>query len=290
LVPRKKAMTHSIIFLIVAFGGSVLAGVFGSMLGLGGGALLVPMLTIFMGVEIHYAIGASIVSVIATSSGAAVAYVRDHLSNIRLGMLLEVATTSGAVTGAFVGGLLSGPVLSVIFAAVLMYSAFAMLRRRTDDLTTHVTPHPWAEKLKLNSSYHDKVLNQRIDYNVAGVPTGLGLMYVAGLVSGLLGVGSGVLKVPAMDLAMRVPMKVSSTTSNFMIGVTAAASAGVFFARGQINPFIAAPVALGVLVGSFLGARLLQRVASASIRKVFVIVLVLVSVEMIVKAFGIQWH
>jgi uncharacterized protein len=239
-----------------------------------------------MGVDIHYAIGASIISVIATSSGAAVAYVRDHLSNIRLGMLLEVATTSGAVTGALLGGLLSGRALSVIFAAILAYSAFAMVRRHSE-VSQPAVPHPWAIRLKLNSSYYDKALEQRIDYTVSRVPTGLGLMYFAGMVSGLLGVGSGVLKVPAMDLAMRVPMKVSSTTSNFMIGVTAAASAGVFFARGQINPFIAGPVALGVLAGSILGSRLLQRLAGRSIRRVFVVVLVLISVEMMLKAFSL---
>ncbi|MCA1597242.1 MAG: sulfite exporter TauE/SafE family protein, partial [Chloroflexi bacterium] len=232
-------LPHTVQFLAEAFLCSVGAGVFGSLLGLGGGALLVPALTLLLGVDIHYAIGASIISVIATSSGAAVAYVRDHLSNIRLGMLLEVATTSGAITGAFVGGLLGGPTLSIIFAAVLLYSAFAMVRHRQDDLDRMTPPHPWATTLKLNNSYFDKVLGRRIEYNVAAVPAGLGLMYAAGLVSGLLGVGSGVLKVPAMDLAMKVPMKVSSTTSNFMIGVTAAASAGVFFARGQINPFIA---------------------------------------------------
>jgi uncharacterized protein len=283
-------MPHTLLFMLEALACSVGAGVFGALLGLGGGALLVPALTLLLGVDIHYAIGASIISVIATSSGAAVAYVRDHLSNIRLGMLLEVATTSGAITGAFVGGLLSGPALSVIFAAVLAYSAIAMLRHRSDDLGEVTPAHPWATMLKLNSSYYDKVRRQRIEYNVAGVPVGLGLMYIAGLVSGLLGVGSGVLKVPAMDLAMRLPIKVSSTTSNFMIGVTAAASAGVFFARGQINPFIAGPVALGVLAGSFLGARLLQRIDSRLIRRVFVVVLVLVSVEMVLKAVGVNWR
>lgn len=281
-------LPHTLRFLVEAFVYSVGAGVFGSLLGLGGGTLLVPALTLLLGVDIHYAIGASIISVIATSSGAAVAYVRDHLSNIRLGMLLEVATTSGAITGAFVGGLLAGPILSIIFAAVLCYSAFAMLRHREDDLNKTTPPHPWATKLKLNSSYFDKVLDRRIEYHVAAVPTGLGMMFGAGLVSGLLGVGSGLLKVPAMDLAMRVPMKVSSTTSNFMIGVTAAASAGVFFARGQINPFIAAPVALGVLAGSFAGARLLQRVGNRSIRKVFVVVLVFVSIQMVIKALGLK--
>ena len=283
-------MPHTVWFLLEAFTCSVGAGVFGSLLGLGGGALLVPALTLLLGVDIHYAIGASIISVIATSSGAAVAYVRDHLSNIRLGMLLEVATTTGAVTGAFIGGILGGPALSVIFAAVLLYSAFAMMRRRDEGLASPPAPHPWATRLKLHISYYDNVLSRRVEYNVAGVPAGLGLMYVAGVVSGLLGVGSGILKVPAMDLAMRVPIKVSSTTSNFMIGVTAAASAGVFFARGQINPFIAAPVALGVLAGSVVGARLLQRVQSHRIRQIFVVVLVLISAEMVIKAMGISWR
>lgn len=275
-------------FSLVTFVASVLAGMLGALLGLGGGIIVIPALTLLLGVDIHYAIGASIISVIATSSAAAAAYVRDRMTNLRVGLFLETATTTGAITGAFVGGLISGQALYVIFAVVLAYSAVAMFRRRGAELSEEVPNHPWSQRLALAGEYPDAYLGRTVQYNVAGVPLALGLMYVAGTVSGLLGIGSGALKVPAMDLAMRLPIKVSSATSNFMIGVTAAASAGVYFARGDIVPFIAAPVALGVLVGATLGARAMSGLRSLLIRQVFIAVLLIVCLEMALRGLGIR--
>lgn len=264
---------------------SIAAGVFGSILGLGGGIIITPALTLLFGIDIRYAIGASIVSVIATSSGAAVAYVRDKITNIRIGMFLEIATTTGAITGAFISGLINSKYLYVIFGILLLYSALAMLKKKGQELPANVTTHPLAEKLKLNGEYYDKVLNENVNYNVAGVYGGSGMMYVAGVISGLLGIGSGIFKVMAMDLFMKLPLKVSSATSNFMIGVTAAASAGVYLLRGDIDPKIAAPVALGVLIGATLGTKIMQNLKSKTIRMLFIPVLAFVSIQMIFKGF-----
>lgn len=262
---------------------SIIAGVFGSILGLGGGIIITPVLTLLFGVDIKYAIGASIVSVIATSSGAAVVYIKDNITNIRIGMFLEMATTVGAVTGAFISGMIDTTYLYIIFGVLLLYSALAMLKKKNQELPKEVSNHPIAEKLHLNSTYYDKVLSKEISYHVSGVYGGFGMMYVAGVISGLLGIGSGIFKVMAMDLFMKLPLKVSSATSNFMIGVTAAASAGVYFLRGDIDPKIAAPVALGVLCGATVGTRIMQRLKSKTIRYIFIPVLVVVSIQMIIK-------
>ena len=278
-----------IIFLVETFGVSIGAGVFGALLGLGGGVILVPVLTLVLGIDIHYAIGASIVSVIATSSGAAAAYLRDGVTNIRVGMFLEIATTTGAIVGALIAGYVGGAGLFIVFGVVLTYSAYAMFRHRDAELPTGVEMGPLANFLHLGSAYYDSALNRLVEYNVRGARYGLLLMFVAGAVSGLLGIGSGVLKVPAMDLAMKLPLKVSTATSNFMIGVTAAASAGVYFIRGDVNPFIAAPVAMGVLIGATVGTRLMMRTRSTQIRRVFVVVLVFVALQMLVKGFGISF-
>ena len=268
-------------FFILTLAASMAAGMFGALLGLGGGIIIVPFLTLVMGVDIHYAIGASIVSVIATSSGAAAAYLRDHITNIRIGMFLETATTTGAITGALLAGILGGPWLFLLFAAILGYSGIAMFRRPTRTSgRAAVPPDRLADGLRLHGSYFDASLGHVVEYRAGRGMLGLGLMYAAGTVSGLLGIGSGVLKVPAMDIAMYLPMKVSTATSNFMIGVTAAASAGVYFARGDINPFIAAPVAIGVLVGATAGTRLMARTKSAVLRRIFVVVLLVVAVQM----------
>jgi uncharacterized protein len=277
-------------FSLITFAASVAAGVLGALLGLGGGIIVIPVLALGLGVDIHYAIGASIVSVIATSSAAAAAYVRDRLTNLRIGLFLVTATTTGAVTGAFVGGLIGGPALYLVFAVVLAYSAAMMFRRRRAELSDEVKNHPWSVRLGLAGGYPDASLGRTVKYNVAGVPLALFLMYVAGVVSGLLGIGSGALKVPSMDLAMRLPIKVSSATSNFMIGVTAAASAGVYFSRGDVVPFIAAPVALGVLVGATIGARAMSRIHGLLIRQVFIVVLLIVSLQMAIKGIGISMY
>lgn len=274
----KVAIIAMKIFII-----SIIAGVLGSILGLGGGIIITPVLTLFFGIDIKYAIGASIVSVIATSSGAAVAYIKDKITNIRIGMFLEIATTTGAITGAFLSGIISTKYLYFIFGILLLYSAIAMLKKSKDELPKDVKLHPIAKKLKLNSEYYDKALGKHIQYNVDGIYGGFGMMYVAGVISGLLGIGSGIFKVMAMDLFMKIPLKVSSATSNFMIGVTAAASAGVYLLRGDIDPKISAPVALGVLLGATAGTRIMQNLKSKTIRAVFIPVLVYVSIEMIVK-------
>jgi uncharacterized membrane protein YfcA len=265
---------------------SLMAGMLGSLLGLGGGIIIIPALTLFFHIDIRYAIGASIVSVIATSSGAAAAYVREHMTNLRVAMVLELATTSGALTGAYVAGLLSGRWLYIIFGLVMGYSALMMFRKSRKDSDEISISAPWADYLRLHSSYYDEALGREVVYKVARTRVGLALMYIAGIVSGLLGIGSGALKVPAMDLAMGLPIKVSTATSNFMIGVTAAASAGVYFVRGDIDPFIAAPVATGVLLGALLGSRILGRLQSSTIRLVFIVVLLWVSVQMLLK--GLQ--
>ncbi len=279
----------AIFFFLETFFVSVGAGIFGALLGLGGGTILVPVLTLVLGIDIHYAIGASIVSVIATSSGAAAAYLRDGVTNIRVGMFLEMATTTGAIIGAFIAGFVGGPGLFILFGVVLMYSAYAMFRRRDSELPTGVEMGPIARFLSLGSSYYDAALKRSVQYNVRGARYGLPLMLIAGAVSGLLGIGSGVLKVPAMDIAMKLPMKVSTATSNLMIGVTAAASAGVYFIRGDVNPFIAAPVALGVLIGAAVGTRIMMRTRSTQLRRVFIVVLVFVALQMLVKGIGIQF-
>ena len=273
-------------FFLVLFGSSAAAGALGALLGSGGGVIIVPVLTLMAGINIHYAIGASIVSVIATSSGAAATYVRDKITNLRLGMFLEMATTTGAVMGALVAGVLPGRVLSVVFGIVLAHAAWTMYRSPWEEVPTGVVGSPLATRLRLHGEYYDPALRRRVDYRLTGVPQGFGMMWLAGVISGLLGIGSGVFKVIAMDIMMRAPMKVSTTTSNFMIGVTAAASAGIYFLRGDIHPFIAAPVALGVLLGTVAGTHLLLQLRSLAIRKVFMAVLIIIAFQMVWR--GIQ--
>jgi len=271
------------LLFVVAVGAiSLIAGFLGSLLGLGGGLIVVPALTLLLHIDIRLAIGASIVSVIATSSGAAAAYVRDRLANIRVAMFLELGTTLGAITGAYLAGILHARFLFILFGLILAYSAIAMLRGRKRG-EEEIVPGSWTRVLRLRSSYFDDAAGEEIAYQPVRARMGLALMYVAGTVSGLLGIGSGALKVPAMDLAMELPIKVSTATSNFMIGVTAAASAGVYFSRGQIDPFIAAPVAIGVLVGAFAGSHTLGRIGSRAVRIVFVAVLVIVALQMLIK-------
>ena len=271
-------------FVLSLFGICLVAGFFGSLVGLGGGIIVVPALTLIYGIDIRYAIGVSIVSVIATSSGAAAAYVREGMTNLRTAMLLEIGTTTGAISGAFLAGIVQGHWLYLTFGVVLAASAVAMLRR-VGDSERPVPPDSWADRFQLHGSYFDESQHHRVEYRVAHTKLGLLLMYLAGGVSGLLGIGSGVLKVPAMDLAMRIPIKVSTATSNFMIGVTAAASAGVYFARGDVDPFIAAPVALGVVLGAAVGSRVLARIDNRMLRIVFVAILLVVSAQMIWKGF-----
>lgn len=272
-------ITTSIVILLI----SVLAGFLGSLLGLGGGIIITPALTLLLGIDIKYAIGASIISVIATSSGSAVAYLKDRITNVRVAMFLEIATTIGALTGAFIAGLVSTKYLYLIFGFLLLYSAINMFKKRKQELPRDISPSPLSRKLNLSGAYYDKALSETVEYNVTGVYGGFGMMYVAGVISGLLGIGSGIFKVMAMDSFMKLPMKVSTATSNFMIGVTAAASAGIYLSRGNIDPSIAAPVALGVLLGASVGTKVMQRLKSSTLRLVFIPVLLYVSIQMIIK-------
>lgn len=260
--------------------GSVAAGLLGALTGLGGGIVIVPMLTLLFHVDIRYAIGASLVSVIATSSGAAAAYVREGFTNVRVGMLLEVATTLGAILGAFIAGLVSTSVIATIFGVILLFSAYRAIRPPAEHVTND-PPDRLAARLRLNGSYPTPNGERR--YTVRNVPAGFGLMGVAGTLSGLLGIGSGVVKVLAMDQAMGLPFKVSTTTSNFMIGVTAAASAGVYLHRGYIQPVIAVPVMLGVLAGALSGARILTGARTRHLRMIFNVVLIVIALEMLYK-------
>jgi uncharacterized protein len=258
--------------------GSVTAGFLGALTGLGGGVVIVPLLTLLFGVDIRYAIGASLVSVIATSSGAASAYVKEGYANLRIGMFLEVATTLGALLGAGVATWLPADTVAMLFGLVLLASAYLSTRPhppRPDG----GQPNPLATRLRLDGSYPGP--DGPIAYHVCGVPLGFALMLVAGTLSGLLGIGSGAVKVLALDRAMRIPFKVSTATSNFMIGVTAAASAGVYLNRGYIDPGLAMPVMLGVLPGALLGTRFLAKARTRVLRNVFALVLLALAIEMI---------
>ena len=274
-------------FVGLVFAGSLFAGFVGSLVGLGGGVFIVPLLTLAFGIPIQAAIGASIVSVIATSSGAAAAYVKDRMTNLRVGMFLEIATTLGAVCGALLATVVTGTVLFIVFGVVLILSVIPLLVHLGEELPQGVHNDRFSKALRLASSYPDQRTHNTVAYEVTGIPPALGMMYIAGAISGLLGIGSGTFKVLAMDVAMRLPMKVSTTTSNFMIGVTAAASAGIYFQRGDIHPLTAAPVALGVLCGALAGAATLPRLSNTLVRKVFIPVIVLVAAEMLLRGFGV---
>src|SRR5205823_6119544 len=267
-------------FTFLVWTGSLVAGFLGSLTGLGGGVVLVPLLTLFFKVDLRYAIGASLVSVIATSSGSAAAYVKEGFSNIRIGMFLEIATTVGALLGAYLTAKVPASALAILLGVVLIYSAYVSRRTRPRTETPE-PPDPLATKLKMNGTFPDT--SGIRSYNVYRVPAGFGVMFGAGALSGLLGIGSGALKVVAMDQAMKIPFKVSTTTSNFMIGVTAAASAGVYLSRGYIDAALAMPVMLGVLIGSLMGTRVLVKTQTRLLRQVFSGVIVLLGIEMMLK-------
>jgi uncharacterized membrane protein YfcA len=257
---------------------SLAAGFLGALTGLGGGVVLVPLLTIFFHVDIRYAVGASLVSVIATSSGSAAAYVREGFTNIRIGMFLEIATTLGALLGAYLALVVPTHAIAIVFGVVLLYSAY-LSGRPQPVVPENDQPDALATRLRLNGSYPS--LDGPRTYYVHRVPAGFSLMFGAGALSGLLGIGSGAVKVLAMDQAMKIPFKVSTTTSNFMIGVTAAASAGIYLSRGYIDPALAMPVTLGVLAGSLLGTRVLVKTRTRWLRLVFSVVIVVLGVEML---------
>jgi uncharacterized membrane protein YfcA len=271
-------------FSLWLFAVSLGASALGGMLGMASGIFIVPILTIFGHMEMHKAIGASIISVIACSCGGAAPFLRKRLTNVRLAIVLEVATTLGALTGVLLAGIVPVSYLFLLFAAILFLSAQQMLAKRRERLQTDAAQDAcrWATALRLHSAYPET------DYKVQRVPLGMTLMYGAGLISALLGIGSGVLKIPAMDTALRLPIKVSSATSNFMIGVTAAASAGAYFMRGEIVTALAGPVALGSLIGAVIGARILMLVSNEKLRVLFVVVLVALGIQMLLTAFGVH--
>jgi uncharacterized membrane protein YfcA len=266
-------------FTILVWITAIVAGLLGALTGLGGGVVLVPVLVLLFGVSVKYAIGASLVCVIATSSGAAAAYVKEGYSNIRIGMLLEIATTVGALVGAFLATRVSTHAIAVVFGVVLLQAAYQSLFGKNPEAGPPVESDTLGRKLRLYGDYPLKGHRQK--YGVRNVPAGFSLMFGAGTLSGLLGIGSGAVKVIAMDRAMKIPFKVSTTTSNFMIGVTAAASAGVYLSRGYIDPRLAMPVVLGVLAGAFLGSKLLVRAPVMVLRRIFGIVILFLAGEMI---------
>ena len=275
-------MMSVIVFTLIIFIGSYFAGLLGSLTGLGGGFVIIPLLTLVLRVDIHYAIGASLVSVIATSSGSAAAYVKEGITNIRLGMFLEIATTAGAMVGALIAVYIPTNFIAILFGVILITSAVMSLRKKAEHISREKSK--LAEKLKLNSSF--PTVNGPVAYSVKNVGGGFFMMLFAGVISGLLGIGSGALKVLAMDTIMRIPFKVSTTTSNFMIGVTAAASAVVYLQRGYIDPGLSMPVAIGVLLGALSGSKILVHTTSSGwLRWVFAIVVTFLASQMIYNGF-----
>lgn len=275
---------------LIMLGVGLFAGIAGAILGIGGGMIITPILTLGMGLSIKYAIGASIIAVIATSSGSTIAYLRDNVLNLRVAMFLEIATTIGAIIGALMTGILDPKYLYLLFGCLLVFSAWNMVRklRQGQEVLKRVTPDRLAAKLKLNGSYFDKAELRDVDYQVENVPAGFAVMFGAGVASGLLGIGSGAFKVMAMDTFMKMPLKPSSSTSNLMMGVTAAASATVYFFNGSILPGIAVPMALGILVGAVIGSRIMQVLPARWIRIVFIPVLLYIGLQMVFKGLGVQ--
>jgi uncharacterized membrane protein YfcA len=275
-------------FSLWLFAVSMAASALGGMLGMASGIFIVPVLTMFGHIDIHTAVGASIVSVIACSCGGAAPFLKNRLTNIRLAIVLETATTTGALTGVLLAGIVPVSYLYLLFAVILFLSAHQMLARRRNPVLASA-PAPagsWSDALELGSRYHDRELGREVTYRVHRVALGMVFMYGAGLISALLGIGSGVLKIPAMDTTMRLPIKVSSATSNFMIGVTAAASAGVYFMRGSIVTEVAGPVAFGSVLGAMAGARMLLIVSNDKLRLLFVVILVVLGIQMLLTVFG----
>ena len=279
-------MLHTALLML---GVGIFAGIMGSILGIGGGMIVTPIVTLAMGLDIKYAIGASIIAVIATSSGSTIAFLKADVLNLRVAMFLEIATTIGAIIGALLTGAFDPMILYILFGSLLVFSSWNMYRkmRSGQEVLQHVTADKWAEKFNLNSSYYDKNTKQQVDYQVENVPGGFLIMLGAGLASGMLGIGSGAFKVMAMDGAMKMPLKPSSATSNLMMGVTAAASATVYFFNGSIRPDLAVPLALGILGGSTIGTRIMQVLPSKIIRLIFIPILLYLGLQMILKGFGV---
>jgi uncharacterized protein len=277
-----------VLFLLSLFATSIGTGALGAMLGLGGGTLLVPILTIFFGVNLHDAMGASLVSVIATSSGAAAGFLWLGLSNLRVGLFLAVPTIIGAILGATLVGIAPPRVLEMIFGVAIGLAGLITLRQPRLEAPPMPEADPLALSFALEGAYYDHALGRDVSYRATAVKRGMSAMFGAGLLSGLLGIGAGAFTVLAMDSVLKLPMKVATATSNFMIGITAAASAGVFFGRGDVHPLIAGPVAIGVLLGAFLGTRLVVRLTNTAVRRLFLVVVFYLSLSMILRGLGVH--
>lgn len=283
-------MSPSHVWLIEIASASFIGGILGSISGLGGGIVIVPVLTQVLRVPIQDAIGASVISVIAVSSGAGSVYVRDRITNIRIAMLLELPTAAGAILGAAVlSRYLDARMLTLLFGATLLTSLIPIVTNIGEEFPKGVRNDALAERLRLNGSYHDRRLKRDVAYQVTGIPQAMGLMGIAGILSGLLGIGAGVVKVLAHEICMKVPTKVSTATSNFMIGVTAASAAGVYLRRGQVLPYLVVPVALSVLGGAFIGTKIMERMSNSHVRKVFAGLLSVMGVQMLLRGLGIDF-
>ncbi len=281
--------TAAIIWILEIAAASLLGGVVGAISGLGGGIVIVPVLTVFMHMPIQQAIGASIVSVIAVSSGAGSVYVRDHITNVRIAMFLELSTASGAILGAAVlARFLSADTLKILFGFTLLFSLVPVLLKIAEELPENVQSDRMTKWLQLQGSYFDKRMNREISYNAGRVPPAMGIMFIAGIMAGILGIRAGVLKVLAQEIAMRLPTKVATATSNFMIGVTAAAAAGVYLHRGLVLPFVVVPVATSVLVGAILGTKLMEKMSNTMVRKVFAVLLGIIGIQMLMGGFHVK--
>lgn len=265
---------------------SLVAGTFGSILGLGGGIIVVPALTLLFGFDYRTAVAASAVSIIATSSGAAISYLKQRVTNTRIAMLLEVGTTAGALVGAMVAAYLPTKVLFWTFAVLMIYMAYSMFQARKQELPGPVEPDRISRTLRLEGTYYDQVLKRQVDYKAASTLPAFAVMFVSGGLSALLGIGGGTFKVLAMDQIMKLPYKVSTATSNFMIGVTAATSALVYFLRGDVDPIVATPVALGVLAGAQIGSKLMMKMKVRTMRLIFIPVLLYTAIQMVMKGLA----
>ncbi|ALU32069.1 permease [Sulfolobus acidocaldarius] len=280
-------MMNLILYLLTLLLSSTVAGFVGSLTGLGGATVLVPIYTLFLGIPLPYATGASLISTIATSSGSASAYIKDKITNVRIGMSLEIATTLGAIVGSLIANIIYKmhleDILFIIFGIVILSSVYVQLTKAKDELPKNVKPD-WTTKLfKLYGSYYDQALKTEVEYHAIRWWLGEIIMFVAGLISGLLGIGSGALKVIGMDWAMNLPLKVSTTTSNFMIGVTAATSSSLYWVFGYIEPVLAGVTAIGVLIGALAGTKVLVRIRNSRIRFIFIALLIILGVEMIIR-------
>ncbi|HTO14723.1 MAG TPA: sulfite exporter TauE/SafE family protein [Edaphocola sp.] len=274
-------LSFSLLLIAIAF----FAGVIGALTGLGGGIIIVPALTLILGIPMKYAVATSLISVIGTSSGAAAAYVKEGYTNMEIGMFLQIATTLGAIIGAIVIIWFNIPVdiLGIIFGLVLIFTAVLTAQKKPDHREP-IIKGSFAQKFQLYGTF--PVNGKEEAYGSRNPFLGSLVMTVAGFLSGLLGVGGGVFKVLAMDNVMRLPFKVSTTTSNFMIGVTAVASAIIYFAGGYVLPFITAPVLIGIVLGSFIGAKILARINVTLLKRIFAVLVAIIALYMMYNGFA----